>query len=137
MPSLQAQDRPYEPNYPSSTDHGRPVNFVDRVLTDLNRVQTDYKLREHSRKDVNSARDKLRTFEDRWVQGKFDDDKLKDAINDIEHLTTAKEIRGRDRDMLTADLRDLRDFRATRGRSVTGTADRYNERDRYDRDHDR
>ena len=46
----------------------------------------------------------------------FDTGKLDKAIHNLEHLAEADRVRGRDREMLSRDLYDLRQFRASRGR---------------------
>ena len=58
----------------------------------------------------------LQEFQSRWARGKFDTGKLDKAIHNLEHLADADRVRGRDREILSRDLYDLRQFRASRGR---------------------
>jgi len=59
--------------------------------------------------------DSLQDFQVRWSHGKFDTGKLDKAIHNLEHLAQADRVRVRDREILSRDLYDLRQFRATRG----------------------
>jgi hypothetical protein len=57
----------------------------------------------------------LQDFQVRLSRGKFDNGKLDKAIHNLEHLAQADRVRGRDREILSRDLYDLRQFRTTRG----------------------
>jgi len=52
----------------------------------------------------------LQEFQARWARGKFDSGKLDKAIHNLEHLADADRVRGRDRETLSRDLYDLRQF---------------------------
>ena len=61
----------------------------------------------------------LQEFQAKWGRGKFDSGKLDKAIHNLEHLAEPDRLtgsRGRDRETLSRDLYDLRQFRASRGR---------------------
>ena len=112
--------------------NGDPL--IGRVLADLNMAASNARVDGHERRHFDEAAQKLHEFEGRWAQGKFDTGKLDKAIQNLEHLADADQLRGRDRDMLARDMEDLRQFRATRGRySNYGYGDyRYNQNRRYD-----
>jgi hypothetical protein len=115
--SAGAQSRGREPygqprNYPNSRNR---YSLIDRVMSDLNRAASSGYLDGHERKHFDRAADSLRDFQSRWSRGKFDKGKLDKAIENLDHLARADRVRGRDRDALTRDLYDLRQFRATRG----------------------
>lgn len=99
---------------------GRPTSLIDQVMFDLDRAITNSNLKGDDQKNFRKAQDDLRKFQDKWARGKFDEDELNGAIGRMESLVNAKHMSGRDRDVLSDDLRALRDFRATRGRSVSG-----------------
>jgi hypothetical protein len=90
--------------------------MIGRVMGDLSRAAANARLDGHERKHFDEVAQNLQEFEVRWAQGKFDTGKLDKAIRNLEHLVDADRVRGRDRDMLARDVRDLRQFRSTRGR---------------------
>lgn len=92
-----------------------PEFLIGRVLSDLNRAAASAYLDGHERRHFDEVANKLQEFETRWAQGRFDTGKLDKAIENLEHLAGADRVRGRDRAMFARDLRDLREFRATRG----------------------
>ena len=97
--------------------YGRNGRFLmDRVMADLNRAAERAGLDGHERKHFDEVAGNLQEFEARRARGKFDTGKLDKAIHNLEHLADAERVRGRDRDVLTRDLEDLRAFRASRGR---------------------
>ncbi len=88
---------------------------VSRAMSDLNRAASRANLDGHERHHFEEVSENLEDFQERWVRGKFDTGKLDKAIHNLEHLAQADRVRGGDREMLTRDLYDLREFRATRG----------------------
>ncbi len=88
---------------------------IDRTLSDLNRAASRAYLDDHERHHFDEVADNLEDFQARLARGKFDTGKLDKAIHNLEHLAQADRVRGGDRDMLSRDLYDLRQFRSTRG----------------------
>ena len=150
-PYYSQRDDPYyrnDPNRGYYPDQGRYGNdrygygrngdsLIGRVLADLNMAASNARVDGHERRHFDEAAQKLQEFEGRWAQGKFDTGKLDKAIQNLEHLADADQVRGRDRDMLARDMQDLRQFRSTRGRySNYGYGgyrdDRYNRGPGYD-----
>ncbi len=112
-----------------------PESLIGRVLADVNIAASNARLDRHENKHFEDVVRKLQEFEGKWAQGRFDSGKLDKAIESLEHLANADRVFGRDRDMLGRDMEDLRQLRATRGRSSNyGNLrdDRYNQNRRYD-----
>ena len=96
--------------------YGQNENYlIDRVMSDLNQAASRAYLDSHERKHFDEVAGNLQDFQSRWSRGKFDTGKLDKAIHNLEHLAQADRVRDRDRQMLTRDLYDLRQFRDTRG----------------------
>jgi hypothetical protein len=97
--------------------YGRNQQFlVDRVMSDLDRAARGGRLDGHEVDHFNEAARSLQEFQSKWARGKFDRGKLDKAIHNLEHLADADRVRGRDREILSRDLYDLRQFRASAGR---------------------
>ena len=90
--------------------------LVDRVMSDLDQAARRARLDGHEVDHFNEVARSLQEFQSKWARGKFDTGKLDKAIHNLEHLAEADRVRGRDREMLSRDLYDLRQFRASRGR---------------------
>lgn len=90
---------------------------VQRVMNDLNSVASRNYADGHERKHFDDAMKNLQKFDNAWRSGKWDQKPLDKAIESMEHLAGADQIRGRDRDMIHSDLAFLRDLRANRGGS--------------------
>ncbi len=97
---------------------------VSRVLGDLDRARSYRNADGHERKHFENARRDLMRFQDNWMRGKFDRDRLDGAIENIDHLVGSRQIHPRDREILARDLSTLRDFRSRGG---------YNDRERWPR----
>ena|SRR5215831_12986687 len=89
--------------------------LIGRVMSDLNQAASRAHLDSHERKHFDEVAGNLQDFQARWSRGHFNTGKLDKAIHNLEHLTQADRVRSRDREMLTRDLYDLRQFRASRG----------------------
>src|SRR5262245_18353804 len=97
--------------------YGRNRQFlIERVMANLNRAAERARLDGHERKHFDEVAGNLQEFEARLAQRQCDTGKIDKAIHNLEHLTDADRVRGRDRDMVARDLKDLREFRANRGR---------------------
>ena len=90
--------------------------LVRRVMSDLDQAARRTRLDGHEVDHFNEVARSLQEFQAKWDRGKFDSGKLDKAIRNLEHLAGADQVRGRDREMLSRDLSDLRQFRANRGR---------------------
>ena len=100
---------------------GDPISLT---ISDLNRAASRAYLDEHERHHFDEVAGNLEDFQARLARGKFDTGKLDKAIHNLEHLAQADRVRGGDREMLTRDLFELRQFRSTRG-GYGGYGDRY------------
>ena len=89
---------------------------VDRALFDLSRVDRTAYVDHHEREHFRHAQEDLVRFQERWSQGRFDRGRLDRAIDNMQHLVQARQVRGRDRDVLGNDLAALRYFRDSQGR---------------------
>lgn len=92
-------------------------DLIGRTMSDLNRAASRAYLDGHERHHFDEVAGNLEDFQARLARGKFDTGKLDKAIHNLEHLAQADRVRGGDREILTRDLYDLRQFRATRGGS--------------------
>lgn len=110
-------NRDYRDSRDGYSSNGRSDrSLIGRVLADINRAASGAYLDGHERKHFDEAAVKLQEFDARWARGKFDTGKLDRAIQNLQHLTEADRVRGRDRDMLFRDVQDLRRLRASGGR---------------------
>ncbi len=107
-------------------------SLIGRVLSDIDRAASDSRFDNHERSHFEEASRRLQEFEERWSRGNFDTGKLDRAIDSLQHLANADQLRGRDRGILSQDLSELRQFRATRGRYSNGGYRDYGD-DRYNR----
>jgi hypothetical protein len=62
-----------------------------------------------------NAQRHLSQFDRRLSQGRFDKDKLDEAIDDVKNVVENNTLSPADRDVLTGDLGQLRELRRTRG----------------------
>lgn len=96
--------------------YGNQQFLIGRVMSDLDQAARRARLDGHEADHFNEVARNLQEFQSKWARGKFDSGKLDKAIHNLEHLAGADRVRGRDRDMLSRDLYDLREFRDSRGR---------------------
>ncbi|HZS09098.1 MAG TPA: hypothetical protein VFD58_29965 [Blastocatellia bacterium] len=104
----QAQSRRYE----------QARDLVSRVQQDL-RHAADFIQRskdKDGRERFENAQKHLSEFDRALSKGKFDKDKLDEAIDDLKNVVEHNTLAGEDRDALTQDVRDLRQLRSDRGR---------------------
>ena len=88
---------------------------VRRALSDLDRLRSSRYADGHERKHMENARRDLVRFEENWVRGKFDRDRLDGAIGHLSHLANSDQVHPREREVLYQDVRALRDLRAYSG----------------------
>ncbi len=93
--------------------YGRSGNsLIGQILSDLDRAGNNARLDHHESKHFEEAFRKLQEFDERMARGRFDRGKLDKAIENLEHLSDADRVRGRDRDILRRDLYALRQYRS-------------------------
>ncbi len=124
----------YDPNYGDSGRYSdnryggygsSRGSLIGRVMSDIDRAASNSRFDNHERKHFEETSRRLQEFEERWSRGNFDTGRLDRAIENLQHLAEADQLRGRDRDILSQDLAELRQFRSTRGRySNNGYRDR-------------
>jgi hypothetical protein len=101
--------------YAGRDRHGAAL--IDRVLYDLERARSYRWADGHERRHFEQAVRNLERFRSNWHRGRYDDDRLDDAIEHLDHLAHADQVHPRDRQILRRDVYALRDFRAgLRGR---------------------
>ncbi len=88
---------------------------VDRVLSDLSSTRSYRFVDGHERKHMDKAYSSLLRFRDNWARGRFDRDRLDEAIENLDHLAGADQVNPRERRLFARDRDMLRDFRASRG----------------------
>jgi hypothetical protein len=93
-------------------DFDRGRGLVDRTDHDLRKVEhlDRFSAKDHERYD--NALRHLSEFDSGLSRGKYDHGKLDAAIDDLNNVCKNNILSPGDRDMLQADLRDLRDLRA-------------------------
>jgi hypothetical protein len=96
--------------------YGAARDVVLRVQEDLRRAEGFTRGSEKEQERYANAQKHLSEFDRALSKGKFDKDKLDEAIEDLKNVVEKNTLSGADRDMLTEDLRALRDLRARRGR---------------------
>src|SRR6267143_2653027 len=116
------RDDPYYRQRGYERDYGyrQSGSLVRQVISDIDRAASNSWVDSHERRHFDQVVQKLQEFEDRWAQGYFDKGKLDKAIENLQHLADADQVRGRDRDIFNRDLAQLRQFRSTRGRYSYG-----------------
>lgn len=99
--------------YRYNEEHRRPV---DATIRDLQWVAANNTCSRKEDERYDNAMRHLSQFEERLHQGRFDKDKLDDAIGDVQHVLDNNPMHGRAREVLTRDVWDLRELRARYGR---------------------
>jgi hypothetical protein len=93
-------------------DGGDIRGLVDRTQADL-RAAGDIQHGQKERERYKQAQKSLSTFDRHLAKGKFDKDKLDDAISDIQSVLDHNTLQASSRDAL---MRDIADVRAARER---------------------
>ena len=97
---------------------GRYVNartFIDHVQDNLRRAEHFTPPNDKEKERYHNAQHHLSEFDRKLSEGKFDKDKLDEAIDDVKNVVENNTLSPEDRDKLTHDLGDLRELRRTRG----------------------
>ena len=95
--------------------YGRARGLVDRVQKNLRRAENFTPPNEKERERYHNAQHHLSEFDRRLGEGKFDKDKLDEAIDDVKNVVEHNTLSPEGREMLTRDLGELRELRRTRG----------------------
>ncbi len=90
-------------------------SLVDRAQNDLRHTSHLAKDRDKERERYDNAERSLSEFDKQLARNKFDKDKLDSAINDVKNVVDHNTLDPQGRDMLSQDLRDLRELRQSRG----------------------
>ncbi len=101
----------------SQDRQGNARSLVSRVQNDLRRAERFTSPNGKEKERYYNAQRHLSQFDRALARGKFDKDKLDEAIDDVKNVVENNTLSPRDRDVLTGDLRDLRELRRTRGAS--------------------
>jgi len=92
-------------------------NLVGRVQNDLRRAERFARPSGKEKERFYNAQRHLSQFDREMSRGKFDKDKLDEAIDDVHNVVRNNTLSPGDRDEIDGDLRDLRELRARRGAS--------------------
>jgi hypothetical protein len=90
-------------------------SLVSHVQQDLRRSERFARPSGKEKERYYNAQRHLSQFDRQLARGRFDKDKLDEAIDDVKNVVENNTLSPRDRDVLTGDLRDLRELRRTRG----------------------
>jgi hypothetical protein len=90
-------------------------SLVANVQKDLRRAEHFTPPNGKEKERYFNAQHHLSQFDQELARGKFDKDKLDEAIDDVKNVVENNTLSPRDRDVLSGDLRDLRELRRTRG----------------------
>jgi hypothetical protein len=85
--------------------------LIQRVTDDLQRVRDMGNRNSKEKERVDNALKHLSDFDRNWTRHNFNQGRLDSAIDDIKNVVKNNTLEPRDRDILTADMRDLREFR--------------------------
>ena len=92
-------------------------SLVSHVQNDLRRAERFTRPSGKEKERYYNAQRHLSQFDRQLARGRFDKDKLDEAIDDVKNVVENNTLSPRDRDVLSGDLRDLRELRRTRGAS--------------------
>jgi CCR4-NOT transcriptional regulation complex NOT5 subunit len=97
--------------------YGTARGLVDRVQRNLRRAESFTPPNEKERERYHNAQHHLSEFDRRLEEGKFDKDKLDEAIDDVKNVVEHNTLSPEARDTLTRDLGELRELRRNRGQA--------------------
>ena len=103
--------------YSQDGRYGNARSLVARVQNDLRRAEHFTPPNGKEKERYFNAQHHLSQFDRELARGRFDKDKLDEAIDDVKNVVENNTLSPRDRDVLYGDLRDLRELRRTRGAS--------------------
>ena len=97
--------------------YGTARGLVDRVQRNLRRAEHFTPPSEKEKERYHNAQHHLSEFDRKLSEGRFDKDKLDEAIDDVKNVVENNTLSPEDRDILSRDVGELRDLRRTRGES--------------------
>lgn len=103
--------------FPQGRRYDRARDLVSRVQNNLRRAERFTRPSGKERERYYNAQRHLSQFDRKLSQGRFDKDKLDEAIDDVKNVVENNTLSAQDRDVLSRDLQDLRDLRRARGES--------------------
>jgi len=95
--------------------YDRARDLVSRVQGNLRRAERFTPPNGKEKERYFNAQHHLSQFDRELARGRFDKDKLDQAIDDVKNIVENNTLSPRDRDTLAGDLRDLRELRRNRG----------------------
>src|SRR5690348_5783689 len=95
-------------------DMDRARDLVSRVQADLQRAADFTRNNEKERERYHNVQNHLSEFDRELRRGKWEKDKLDQAIDDLKNVVKNNTLESHDRDALASDLSDLRTMRDTR-----------------------
>jgi len=95
-------------------DMDRARDLVSRVQADLQRAADFTRNNEKERERYHNVQNHLSEFDRELRRGKWEKDKLDQAIDDLKNVVKNNTLESHDRDALAADLADLRTMRDVR-----------------------
>jgi hypothetical protein len=107
-------------SFAQSDVYGGARDLIARVQNDLKRAADfgrngDVKKVKRDEKEIEryrNAQHSASSFDRHLSKGKFDKGELDSLINDVKNVVDHNTLESQDRDALSNDLRELRDFRA-------------------------
>ncbi len=113
--AASAQTIPQQTQNPfySQDEYQNTHSMFDKIRNDLYRAQTEAYpnyLGDSPRFDI--AHNQLRTLESSWDKGVYDSQELDNTISAVQMVLNDNRLMGHDRDVLSADLSRLLEFRA-------------------------
>ena len=97
--------------------YGRARDLVSRVQKNLRRAERFTPPNEKEKERYHNAQQHLSEFDRKLSEGRFDKDKLDQAIDDVKNVVEHNTLAAEARDVLSRDLQELRDLRRARGES--------------------
>ena len=126
-PVIARDDDYYRRDRRDIPSNGRWQRFggspVRAAIRDLQMIGSRARVGGHDRDHFYNGVDRLRRFEDRLRDGRWDGGAIDKAIEHVRHLSESDQLHPRDRSILRQHLYALRDFRSNRDqyRSRTGS----------------
>jgi hypothetical protein len=95
--------------------YGNARGLVNHVQENLRRAERFTPPNDKEKERYHNAQHHLSEFDRKLSEGKFDKDKLDEAIDDVKNVVENNTLSAEDRDKLARDLGELRELRRTRG----------------------
>ena len=113
MASAQTMPEQVRNPYYSQDEYQNTHSMFDEIRSDLYRAQTNAYpnyLDDNSR--FGTAHDELRQLEQAWDHGQYDSREIANTISAVQMILNDNRLMPHDRDVLSADLNRLTEFRA-------------------------